>query len=106
MFSRWRALLNAESEQSVTLLQLDIDSLAQQLESRFALKTDALDRFAARWEYLHDRRTVGIPTKSFLLPQGEAALAHSGDWPRRSAKACYARASGRNQTQTAPAALH
>jgi len=55
MFAGWRALLNAEREQSIILLQLEVDSLAQQLESRFALKTDALDRFAARWEYLYNR---------------------------------------------------
>lgn len=55
MLAGWRALLNAEQAQSKARLQLEVDALAQQLETRFALQTDALERLAARWEYLHDQ---------------------------------------------------
>lgn len=54
----WQALLQAEQNQSKARLQLETDAIAEQLQVRFELQAQALQRLAQRWPSHHQRPTL------------------------------------------------
>lgn len=51
----WQALIEAEQTQTKARLQLESDSLARLIETRFEDQMGTLHRLASRWEYQRDR---------------------------------------------------
>lgn len=51
----WQALLAAEQSQSRARLQLEVNAVAEQLEVRFNLQAQSLQRLAKRWPQHHAR---------------------------------------------------
>lgn len=54
----WQALLKAEENQSKARLQIETDAIAHQLQIRFELQADALQRLATRWPLHYDQPAV------------------------------------------------
>ncbi len=55
IFIGWQALIEAEQAQTEARLQLESDSLARLIETRFEDQMGTLHRLASRWEYQRDR---------------------------------------------------
>ncbi|WP_022961690.1 diguanylate cyclase [Halopseudomonas pelagia] len=55
ILSGWQALLRAEQHQSKARLQLETDAIAQQLQTRFELQAQALQRLGKRWPSHYDK---------------------------------------------------
>ncbi|MFT6464741.1 diguanylate cyclase [Halopseudomonas sp.] len=53
ILSGWQAMLNAEQEQSKARLQLETDAIAEQLQIRFEMQAQALQRLGNRWPLHH-----------------------------------------------------
>lgn len=54
ILSGWRALLEAEQNQAKARLQLESDAIAKQLQTRFELQAQALQRLGRQWQLHYD----------------------------------------------------
>lgn len=63
----WRTLVIAEQQQSEKLLQQETQILARQIETHFTYQSNALQRFAQRWEQYHQQRTLWYRDADRLL---------------------------------------
>ena len=63
----WRTLVIAEQQQSEKLLQQEAQILARQIETHFTYQSNALQRFANRWEQYHHQRPLWYRDADRLL---------------------------------------
>jgi len=63
----WRTLSIAEQQQGAKLLQQETHILARQIETHFAYQSNALQRFAQRWELYHHQRPLWYRDADRLL---------------------------------------
>lgn len=63
----WQALLKAEEDQARARLQLEVNALAQQLETHFDLQLDSLHRLAKRWDLHRDDLPLWTREVNYLL---------------------------------------
>ena len=73
VFYAWQALLTAEQEQARARLQLESNSLAKQIESRFQQQATTLVRMAQRWEFQHGKPDLWQSDAKRLLRLSEGA---------------------------------